>query len=289
MCKEMFESGERALGNTIIFGFDSAWTDTNAGAICAMLFDNQGNVDFIPPELVGFKAALRFINNHKPPFARKVVAIDQPTIVPNASGMRPVERLAGSVLGYTGGGVQPANTGKANMFGPEAPIWEFKKSLGADDDPEIARDAGRGLFLIEVFPALALPGLHAPFAGRYCAPKYNPKNRKFRSTDWSAVVETAIKTAHDLKLKPCADWCNKNFLAVGNLGKSHQDQLDSVICALIGCVWLSRDCFRSMLLGGLDTGYMVTPVSCKAASRLHSASIRKGIPCKELLPVTICE
>ena len=49
---EMFEPGERVSGSTIIFGFDSAWTDTNAGAICAMSFDDQENADFISPKLL---------------------------------------------------------------------------------------------------------------------------------------------------------------------------------------------------------------------------------------------
>lgn len=267
------------LSKTIIFGFDSAWAGKSPGAICAISFDDDGHAAFMPPELVSFEYALQYINKLKPLFARVVVAIDQPTIIPNSSGMRPVERLAGSVLGYTGGGVQPANTAKTDMFGPEAPIWHFKTNLGAEDDPEVARDADCGMFLIEVFPALALPGLHAPFAGRNCAPKYNPENQsKFRSSDWNAVVETVINTAQDLKLPQCVDWCEK-FLAVSNPRKSDQDKLDSVICALIGYVWLSCDRSRSMLLGDLETGYILTPVSCETSGRLSKAAIEKGLPC----------
>lgn len=264
---------------TIIFGFDSAWAGKSPGAICAVSFDDGGDAVFIPPELVSFEEGLRYINGHKLRFARTVVAIDQPTIVPNSSGGRPAERLAGSVLGYSGGGVQPANTGKADLFGPQAPIWDFKRNLGADDDPEAARDADCGLFLIEVFPALALPGLHATFASRNSAPKYNPENRsKFRTSDWNAVVETVTSTARDLRLGPCADWCRKHF-AVSNPRKSDQDQLDSIICALIGCVWLSCDRSRSMLLGDLETGYIVTPVSSETSARLRTAAVEKSVPC----------
>lgn len=265
--------------NTIIFGFDSAWAGKSPGAICAISFDDHGHAGFIPPELVSFKEGLCYIHKYTQLFARAVVAIDQPTIVPNSSGMRPVERLAGSVLSYTGGGVQPANTGKTNLFGREAPIWRFKGDLGAEDNPDLARDTDHGLFLIEVYPALALPGFHAPFAGQGCAPKYNPKNQsKFRTSDWNAVVETVISTALDLKLAPCADWCRK-LLAVANPRKHDQDQLDSIICALIGCVWLSCDRSRSMLLGDLETGYIVTPVSSETSGRLSTAAIEKGIPC----------
>ena len=58
--------------------------------------------------------------------------------------MRPVERVAGAVLGYTGGGVQPANRKKKGMFGNDAPIWKFEKELGADDDPESASPPTEG-------------------------------------------------------------------------------------------------------------------------------------------------
>lgn len=265
--------------NSIIFGFDSAWAGESPGAICAISFDDHGDAVFNPPELVSFDEALCYINKHKQLYVRTVVAMDQPIIVPNPSGMRPVERLAGSVLGYTGGGVQPANTANANMFGPEAPIWEFKKSLGANEDPERARDTDCGLFLMEVFPALALPGLHAPFAGRYRAPKYNPgKPSTFCISDWDAVVEVVVQTAHDLQLEPCANWCKK-FLAASNPQKSDQDKLDSVMCVLIGCIWLAHDRSCSMLLGDLETGYMVTPVSCETAGRLSVAADEKGVPC----------
>jgi len=268
--------------DTVIFGFDSAWAGKKPGAICAISFDENGHTTFNSPELVSFEEALRYIKENRPSFARAVVAIDQPTIVPNLSGMRPVEQLAGSVLSYTGGGVQPASQyghGKMQMFGPEAPIWCFKRELGAEDDPDAARDKDRGLFLMEVFPALALPGLHAKFSGRNSAPKYNPENHsKFRTSDWNAVVEAVIRTARQLKLASCADWC-KEYLAISDPRKRNQDQLDSVICALIGYVWLACDRSHSMLLGDLKTGYIVTPVSHETSNRLHAASSAKGIPC----------
>lgn len=64
------------------------------------------------------------------------------------------------------------------MFGVDAPIWRFLKRLGAEEDPERSRTAESGLFIIEVFPALALAAFEARFNGRLKAPKYNPANRK---------------------------------------------------------------------------------------------------------------
>ena len=63
--------------------------------------------------------------------------------------------MVSSLISWIGGGVQPANRGKLNMFGPHAPISISPEELGADENPEVARTAMRGLHLIEVIPALA--------------------------------------------------------------------------------------------------------------------------------------
>ncbi len=166
------------------------------------------------------------------------------------------------------------------MFGDKAPIWQFKEYLGAEDNPELARNADSGLFLIEVFPALALPGLHTSFADRHCAPKYNPKNRKkFRVSDWDNVVKAMAVTARGLGLEECSEWCMR-FFTKTNPSKGHQDQLDSVVCAIIGYVWLACERSDSLLLGDLESGYIVTPVSRETAGRLNTAANDQGVECK---------
>lgn len=260
---------------TIIVGFDSAWADKTPGAICALSFDACGRASFEPPAPALFKDALEFINTRKD-LARVVVALDQPTIVPNATCMRPAERVAASLLSYTGGGVQPANRGKADMFGHGAPIWKFKKALAADDDPQRARSRHSGRFLVEVFPALALPGLHVPFACPRGAPKYNPKSQQFHLSDWEAVVKTTGRTAKDLGLSDVVKWCSA-VSTKAKPSKTEQDCLDSVICALIGFIWLACSP-ASVMLGDLKNGYIVTPVSDRTRTRLVKAAARKGVP-----------
>jgi predicted RNase H-like nuclease len=88
-----------------------------------------------------------------------LVAIDQPTIVPNQSGMRPAERVAASAISWLGGGVQPANRSRIGMFDDGAPIWRFLTNLGALENPERTRSADDGLYIMEVFPALVAAGI----------------------------------------------------------------------------------------------------------------------------------
>ena len=140
-------------------------------------------------------------------------------------------------MSYTGGGVQPANRGKHAMFGDAAPLWPFLNWVDARQEVAQSRRAVAGHFLIEVFPALALAGLHDGFATRLSAPKYNPQNRrKFRQADWCAVCRVAAGKAEALQVPVLADW----FADMGDLPapkKGDQDRLDAALCALIGLIW----------------------------------------------------
>lgn len=102
-----------------------------------------------------------------------------------------IDRIAGALISWLGGGVQPANRSKIGMFDDAAPIWKFKEALGAIEDPEAARAALEGLYIMEVFPALALAGLNNAFCDRLKGPRYNPERRKtFQLTHWHDVIET---------------------------------------------------------------------------------------------------
>lgn len=162
-----------ACMNTIcIIGFDSAWTGKK-GAICALSPRDDCSLDFNPPELADFDEALAYVQHRTEVYDLCIVAVDQPTIVPNETGCRQVDRVAASLVSYIGGGVQPAN-----LFGDAAPFWRFKKTLDARENPEESRSSQSGFFLIEVYPALVLPALNPAFCGRLRGPKYNPVNRR---------------------------------------------------------------------------------------------------------------
>ena len=148
----------------VYIGFDSAWTDNPKapGAICAIAIKDRQPLRFYAPQFVSFNQALTFIKSVSADDGVTLIALDQPTVVPNSTGMRPVDRVAASLAGWLGGGVQPANRGRLGMFSSSSPIWCFLNALGATfKDPEQARLATKGLYLMEVFPALALPSLGA--------------------------------------------------------------------------------------------------------------------------------
>jgi predicted RNase H-like nuclease len=251
---------------TSIIGFDSAWTDhpKKPGAICAIRTDLSGERSFVEPQLTSFDGALAFIERERSLCARCLVALDQPTIVPNSTGMRPVDRVAASFVSWLGGGVQPANHSKKGMFDADAPIWRFKERLGVTEDTELARSSASGIFLIEVFPALALPSIEPAFCGRRLGPRYNPERKTFRLTDWTAVTMAILRHAVAEQIAGMEVWAESAH-ALTAPRKPDQDKLDATICALIGYIWMFKPHDNSVMLGDLQSGYMITP-ACDLAS-----------------------
>jgi predicted RNase H-like nuclease len=256
----MLDNAARTTHVSII-GFDSAWTDhpKKPGAICVIRLADRTSV--VEPVAATFDQALGTIQNEREVSPLCLVALDQPTIVINAKSLRPVERVASSIISWVGGGVQPANRSKVGMFDDAAPLWRFKKKLSAIEMPELARTADAGLFLIEVFPALALLSIDEKFHVRLGAPKYNPERRKkFKAQDYLNVLDAVGRFAEALGVSAIAAWCTtQRFLAPPR--KADQDKLDSVICALVGLHWMISDRSNSVMIGDLDSGYMIAPVS----------------------------
>lgn len=267
-------------GTTSLIGFDSAWTDSPKapGAISVIRIDRDGRRTFVPPTLVSFNQALSVIEAEATFSALRIVALDQPTIVPNHTSLRPVDRVAASLISWLGGGVQPANRSKIGMFDDAAPVWRFKEMLKAVEDPRASRGAQEGLFLMEVFPALALPSLDEAFCGRLLGPRYNPARRKtFTLAGWQAVIAAVRRRAVAEAVDGLADWAD-NLTAVEVPRKSDQDRLDGVLCALIGLHWHTRPRSQSIMIGDRTSGYMIAPVSDAVRARLEKAAHLVGVP-----------
>jgi predicted RNase H-like nuclease len=269
-------------------GFDSAWTDNPKapGAVCAVGIEDGVATRFHPPQLASFDQALTFIQNIRSDDGNTLIALDQPTVVPNLTGMRPVERVAASLVSWLGGGVQPSYRRRLGMFCDASPIWRFLTALGAVEDPEQSRVATNGLYLMEVFPALALASLDAGFFGRLGGPRYNPDRRKtFRADDWVRVVEAAAQQSHALGCEELAGWCSSTG-GIAQPRKAHQDMMDSVLCLLVALRWRLRSREMSLLLGDLATGYMVLPASPKVREYLTIPARKYSVAMDGVVPVS---
>lgn len=179
---------------TLLIGFDSAWTAKNSGGLIGVLrSDNGTNTELGPPRIVNYTQAQEAILDwqaESTPSAT-IVLLDQPTIVTNPEGQRPVENIVGSAVSRYGG-MQPANRSKKEMFGTEAPVWDFLKRFGGAANP---LGPVAGTLVIETYPVLAMIALgwtlldvsrQARPTNRL--PKYNPEQKKtFSILDWQHV------------------------------------------------------------------------------------------------------
>lgn len=244
---------------TLLVGFDSAWTPTNSGALVGALRADDGTFQELgSPQVVNYRQAectiLEWQSQHAP--ATTIVLLDQPTIVKNAEGQRPVENLVGSPVGLRYGGMQPANTAKKEMFGEDAPVYRFLTRFGGPADP-LAATAGTRIF--ETYPVLVMIALGWTLtdsrpAGRL--PKYNPGRRTFSNSDWRHVCQLARVAVSARGLPGLVRWLDAAAVNTAPR-KSDQDGLDACIC-LLAALYLAelKDC---LMVGDLYTGYIVVP------------------------------
>ena len=250
-------------------GFDSAWGDKKPGGIVQAAF-TDGKLDRCAgPEPVRFNAAAKIVEKLRSDSDYMLIALDQPTLVPNRKGARPVECVAGALVSRLRGGVQPENCGKP-VFGQDAPVWQFLDRIGARQEPLAARNARKGLYLIEVFPALALPALESDIMERRRTARYNPgKRKRFCLDDWKLVAKAVARDTEAFGLPQLSRWA-RSVAGCDAPRKRDQDLLDAAICLLVALRW--RQCSRVAMIGDLKRGYMMTPVSVETHKILCRAA-----------------
>ena len=258
----------------VFVGFDSAWGNKIPGGIVWAMFVD-GRVDRVSePQPASFDEAAAVINDLRSNSDYVLIALDQPTIVPNESGSRPVDRVAGSLLSRIGGAAQPANRSKSKLFGAEAPVWNFLKRIKARENPPAAREEAQGVYLIEVFPALALPTLAPSIWARRAAAKYNPGKPNFRLSDWKLVSDAVRHHSHALGLESLSVWANR-LASSASPEKLDQDCMDAAICLVVALQWRRQPRTRMAIIGDGQNGYMVTPVTPEIRERILEPAATK--------------
>ena len=241
-------------------GFDSAWTADNAGGIVGVICDAGGSLRSLgEPMSADFDVAAEVVDGwrrrHTPD--RTLILLDQPIVVENAAGQRPVENVVAAPVGRRRGAVQPANTARVEMFGEAAPVWRFLAGLGGSVDPA---EASAKCAVFETYPVLTLIAKQwlLPDALRQDRlPKYNPARRKtFLLDDWAFVCTQVFRVLSQHGLMEIANWC-KTAAEMPHVTKEAQDLLDACLC-LIPAIDLVRG-EPCLMVGEVESGYMVVP------------------------------
>jgi predicted RNase H-like nuclease len=256
---------------TLLIGFDSAWTATTCGALVGACCAGDGVLHALgPPQTADYQEATEVILEWQVGLrpTSTIVLLDQPTIVRNATGQRPVENIVCPTVSRRYGGMQPANTTRNEMFGRGAPLWPFLEQFGGAADPLNFVSTGSQVF--ETYPVLAIIALgwvlpDSRAAGRL--PKYNPGRKKtFSLSDWQYVCGQLSDRFRRRGLQEIFQWLD---LASRNPAprKSDQDKLDACFCLLVALYLAERtDC---LMVGDRQTGYIIVPDSAELRSELE--------------------
>lgn len=266
--------------STLLVGFDSAWTAANRGAVVGLIRHDHGG--FLPlglPFVANFDTAKQTIiswqTEHN--FERTIVLIDQPIIVKNAKGQRPVEHLVSSLVSRRYGGMQPANTARRGMFDDGAPIWEFLDHFGGPAD---ILTYSKHTEIFETYPVLTIMARgwilsddHKPHprpSGRL--PKYNPARRStFRRDDWDYLCGKLSGFFNERGVTAIANWI-ESIRLLELPQKADQDRLDACLCLLVAMDMADgKDC---MVIGEQASGYIVTTAAEMMQSELTQRCIQ---------------
>jgi predicted RNase H-like nuclease len=262
--------------STLLIGFDSAWTAHNSGAITAALHCGNGKyADLGPPQVADFPEAKALITHWQTVLlpTSTVVLLDQPCIVANATGQRPVENIAGSLVGLRRGAMPPANTSKASMFGETAPVWDFLNQFGGPANPLAPV---RETKVFETYPVLTLLALRwalpdSRLGGRQA--KYNPERRTFSILDWRHVCQQTLSELRRRNLTHTVRWLEESSQLAAPL-KKDQDGVDSCLCLLVALELAERK--SCLMVGDHHTGYIVVPHCSNMMTELEARCTKTG-------------
>ncbi len=237
-------------------GIDLGWKSQPSGLCYLELIDNQLEIrDLDRQEAIA--DILTWIDSCVQPQEPALIAVDAPTLIPNATGSRLPDKLSHKYFGKYHAGCYPANLGLAFAertvnFGLEL------ESRGFIHAPTIEPQKP-GRYQIEVFPHPAIVNLfNLERILKY--KKGRLSDRRLELTKLYNHILNILPTLqpplHSLRL--CGSFISE-IPHTGAALKAVEDQLDSLICAYVAAHWWYWGEQRNLVLGDRTTGYIVTP------------------------------
>ncbi|HTM50383.1 MAG TPA: DUF429 domain-containing protein [Bryobacteraceae bacterium] len=181
-----------------------------------------------------------------------LVAVDAPTVIRNAAGMRTADRLMHTHFGRYHAGCYPANLGRpyaarTNQLGASLELLGFGHAA-------VITPRQPGRYQIEVHPHAATVQLFD--LDRIIKYKKGPlEGRRAELSRYRHLLLTRLKA-----LRPQLALSDLPAIpARGAALKELEDQMDGVLCAYIGAHWWYWGLERNLVCGSSAEGYIVVP------------------------------
>jgi predicted RNase H-like nuclease len=201
---------------------------------------------------------LAWIDEVLPPGEGGLVAVDAPTLIPNATGTRLPDRLTHRYFGKYHAGCYPANLGR--------PFAERTVQMGLELEqrgfvhaPTI-QPQSLERYQIEVFPHPAM--VHLFGLGQILKYKKGKlKDRKQELQRLQAYLQTVLPSLTPaVRFTEASAYLWESPLPLtGPQLKTLEDQLDSLVCAYVGAHWWYWGQEKNWVLGDYDHGYIIVP------------------------------
>ena len=248
-------------------GIDLGWKSQPSGLCYLELIDGKLQLQDLD-RLDAIADILAWVDNCVKADESAIIAVDAPTLIPNATGSRLPDKLTHKHFGKYHAGCYPANLGLAFAqrtvnFGLEL------ESRGYLHAPTMeAQKPGR--YQIEVFPHPAIVKLFSlERILKYKKGRIGDRHLELTKLynyiiDILPTLEPSLdKDTNSDFLKFVSGACPQDIFltstCTGKVLKAAEDKLDSLICAYVAAYWWYWGEQRNLVLGDANTGYIVIP------------------------------
>ena len=251
-------------------GIDLGWTSGESG-LCCLGWENRQLQLLEVDRKQDVHEILAWVDRWLPRPDPGAIAVDAPTIIPNATGMRLPDKLTHKYFGRYHAGCYPANL-QSRFAQKTVEFGEALAGRGFAHAPEIVPQK-LGRYQIEVFPHPATINLF----GLEKILKYKKGILAERQAELTKLCQYIAEVLPNLEPKLNVDVFWQSFaelLGKNNLGnqltlkgkqlKALEDKIDALLCAYIAAYWWYWGRQRNLVLGDRATGYIVIPQSQKS-------------------------
>ncbi|NET57017.1 MAG: DUF429 domain-containing protein [Symploca sp. SIO2E6] len=240
-------------------GIDLGWTSGKSGLCC--LHWSAGHLQLLDLDCKQATVELlNWVDKWTPNPEPGMIAVDAPTLIPNATGMRLSDRLTHRYFGRYHAGCYPAN--RQRPFAQRT--VKFGLSLeqrGFNHAPTITPQQP-SRYQIEVFPHPAMVHLF----GLNRILKYKKGKLAQRCSELTKLRQYILDILPTLE--PSLELSSlPEIPTTGAALKVVEDQLDALICAYVAAHWWYWGREHNWVLGDASTGYIVVPAPIEGMGR----------------------